>query len=240
MHSNQKASQAKPPGSLAVVATPIGNLNDVSRRAIETLRSANAIICEDTRVTRKLLSHLEISVPLISLHHHSGREKYEEVIEKIADGGNLAMVSDAGTPGVSDPGNMLIRKLVDSLGERVRITAVPGPSALTAALSISGLPSDRFLFLGFLPHKKGRETLFRKIIESQETVVFFESPHRILKTLERLDQLMTPERPMVIVREATKMYEERVGETVSECHNLFQSNPQKVKGEFVVIVGVEN
>ncbi|MDD5566776.1 MAG: 16S rRNA (cytidine(1402)-2'-O)-methyltransferase [Patescibacteria group bacterium] len=222
-------------GKLFVVATPIGNLEDVSPRAIRVLKEAAAIICEDTRVSQKLLSHFEIHRPLISYHHHSRLDRLDAIVERLRAGDTLALVSDAGTPGISDPGNVLIRYVVERL-PGIAIVAVPGPSALAAAASLSGLPTDNFLFLGFLPHKKGRVSLIKRISESEMTVIFYESPHRILKTLDQLKEILKPDRQTVIIRETTKVHEERIGETIEACWKYFQEHPDKVRGEFVVVV----
>lgn len=223
--------------TLSLVATPIGNLEDITLRALETLRTANRILCEDTRQTAKLLQHYDIRKPLESYHHHSDEKKLTQIVEWLKNGQHLALVTDAGTPGVSDPGNQLIRRVVTELGESVKIEAIPGPSALAAAISISGLPTDKFHFLGFIPHKKGRETLFRTIADSDETCVMYESPHRVLKTLGKLVEVLGADRPMVIARELTKHFEERIGETVGECLERLTSHPESQKGEFVIMVG---
>jgi len=220
-------------GRLAVVATPIGNLDDISARGISTLRNAGLIVAEDTRVTKKLLDRLGITTPVSSLHHHSSRRDVDAVVEKLKGGMTVAVVTDAGTPGVSDPGGVLVAA---AYAAGVSVVAIPGPSALTAALSVSGLPTDRFRFLGFLPHKKGRETLFREIAESSETVVFFESPHRILKTLESLRSGLDAGRTVVVCRELTKVFEEVVRGAPADVFSVFTDNPGKIRGEFVVVV----
>lgn len=223
--------------TLYVVGTPIGNLEDVSLRALRVLKEVDVILCEDTRVTKKLMTRHGIGTPTISYHTHSGLSKLERIFELLEQGKNLALVSDAGTPGISDPGSLLVQKVRERLGESVSIIAIPGPSALTAAISVSGLPSSDFLFLGFLPHKKGRETLFKEIAASKRTVVFYESPHRIKKTLERLTEILAPGREVVIARELTKMYEEVVHGDAKEVRQYFAENPGKIRGEFVVLVG---
>ncbi len=221
---------------LSIVSTPIGNLGDITFRAIETLKNANLVLCEDTRVTRKLLEKYEIKTRTISYHSHSKLSRVEEIIGLLKDGKNLALVSDAGTPGISDPGAELVGRVREELtGEigsgELKIESVPGPSALTAALAIAGVPCADFLFLGFLPHKKGRQTLFKEIAESKRTVVFYESPHRLMKTLGSLQSAR-----VTVCRELTKIFEEVVSGTAEEVLNHFQSNPDKVKGEFVIIV----
>lgn len=224
-------------GILYVVATPIGNLEDITLRALRVLREVDLILCEDTRVTQKLLQRFEIKKTLLSYHQHSRLQRIDEVLRNLKDGNNVALVTDAGTPGISDPGNVLVRHVIDQCGQDVKVISVPGASALTSAASISGLPSDRFLFLGFLPHKKGRETLIKSITESKETVIFYESPHRIIKSLKRLNEIVSPERKVVVLRELTKKFEDRIGETIENCLAYFENNPDKVRGEFVVVVG---
>lgn len=219
---------------LYVVATPIGNLGDITIRAIDILKSVDLILCEDTRVTKKLLDHLEINTPTMSYHAQSKLSKIEKIIELLKEGKDLALVSDAGTPTISDPGVLLIKKVKEELPE-VEIITIPGASAVTAALSISGLPASEFLFLGFLPHKKGRETLFKEISENKRTTVFYESPHRIMKTINSLNEYC-PERKIVLARELTKMYEETIEGTASKIKEILENNEEKIRGEFVVIV----
>ena len=218
---------------LYIVATPIGNLSDITLRAIETLKQVDLILCEDTRQTQKLLNHYEIKTPTLSYHQHSRLTRVDKIISFLKNNKNLALVTDAGTPGISDPGGKLVSEVVTQLGSSVKIEPVPGPSALTVALSISGLPTDSFTFLGFLPTKKGRETLFKEISESKRTVIFYESPHRILKTLKSLNQHI-PTRQLVACRELTKIYESIYRGTADEV--LEKLIKDKVKGEFVVII----
>ncbi|MBI5005471.1 MAG: 16S rRNA (cytidine(1402)-2'-O)-methyltransferase [Candidatus Lloydbacteria bacterium] len=222
--------------TLYIVATPIGNLEDMTLRAIETLKTVDLILCEDTRVTKKLLARYDIHTPTLSYHTHSGTAKSEKIISLLRERKNLALVSDAGTPSISDPGSFLVSQVREAFGHEVAIIPIPGPSALAAALSVSGFSADSFLFLGFLPHKKGRQTLFKEIAASERTSVFYESPHRILKALEALEAVLLPERPVVVAREISKMFEETVSGTVSEVCQYFQKNPDKIRGEFVVIV----
>jgi len=221
--------------TLYIVGTPIGNLEDISLRALKVLKEVDFIICEDTRWTLKLLNHFEIKKPLVSYHQHSRLQKIDFIISELKNK-NAALVSDAGTPGISDPGGLLIREVVEKLGSSIKIAAIPGPSALAAAVSVSGLACDKFRFLGFLPHKKGRETLFKEIVDSKETIVFYESPHRILKTLESLEKVLDKQRKIAVGRELTKIYEEVVRGNAGEILNYFKNNPDKVKGEFVVLV----
>lgn len=232
--------------SLSVVSTPIGNLEDVSLRALKVLASVDAILCEDTRVTKKLLARHSIDTHTLSYHAHSKISRVEAIIAMLREGKNLALVSDAGTPGISDPGAELLARIRAELrgeiaGGQVKIESIPGPSALTAALSIAGVSCASFVFLGFLPHKKGRETLFKEIAGSDRTVVFYESPHRILKTLQSLHEHIggepgTAAKKVTICREITKIFEEVVAGSPGEVLRHFESRPDAVRGEFVVIV----
>ncbi len=219
-------------GTLSVVGTPIGNLEDITLRAIRILKEVDFIICEDTRWTQKLLGHYSIKKPLTSYHQHSKLTRINEIVERLKTA-RAALVSDAGTPGISDPGNKLV---AEALKEKIKVEVVPGPSALTALLSISGLPTDRFEFLGFIPHKKGREKLFKKINESDHLIIFYESPHRIMKTLTSLAGLLTEERMVVVGRELTKKFEQMIRGRAETVLEFFEKNPDKVKGEFVVII----
>jgi 16S rRNA (cytidine1402-2'-O)-methyltransferase len=225
--------------NLYVVGTPIGNLEDITLRALRILKEVDIILCEDTRVTKKLLNHYDIHTKTLSYHAHSTLQKVDYIIELLNEGKNLALVSDAGTPAVSDPGSLLVSKIreafIDSDLEAPKIVAVPGASALTSALSIAGVPVQDFTFLGFLPHKKGRETLFKEILESERAMVFYESTHRILKTLESLKKFM-PDRRVVVAKEITKMFEDALVGTAEELLKIFNDTPEKTRGEFVVIV----
>jgi len=218
-------------GILYVVATPIGNLDDITLRGLETLKSVDYILCEDTRKTKVLLDHYKIEKKLISYHQHSKITKADYIVQLLLEGNNLALVSDAGTPSISDPGRKLI-EVVEKIAH-IQIVPIPGPSAIVAALSISGLNADKFIFLGFLPTKKGRNKIFEEIKESEKTVVFYESVYRIIKTLNSLD---IAERKVVVCRELTKMFEETIKGTKEEVLNYFENNQDKIKGEFVVII----
>lgn len=221
-----------------VIATPIGNMGDITFRAIETLKSVDLILCEDTRETKKLLDKYGISKPTMSYHAQSKLAKTDKIFELLKEGKDLALVSDAGTPGISDPGAMLVSQIKDHFSHgvnEVTVVPIPGASAVITALSASGLPTHEFTFLGFLPHKKGRETLFKEIAESKRTMVFYESPHRILKTLESL-QKFSPDKKVCIARELTKIYEEFKTGTPAEVLEYLTTNPVKQKGEFTVIV----
>ena len=218
-----------------VVATPIGNLEDITLRAVRILGEVDCVLCEDTRETRKLLQKFDIKTPMLSFHSQSNEGKFEQVFALLEDGKSLALVTDAGTPGISDPGSELVSRVRERFPE-LPIVTVPGASALTAALSISGLPSSDFMFLGFLPHKKGRETLFKEIVASERTVAFYESPHRLLKTLTSLAGSLVSTRRIIVMRELTKIYEEVFQGSPQEALDFFLKNEGKVRGEFVVVV----
>ena len=220
---------------LYIVATPIGNLGDVTLRAIETLKNVDLILCEDTRQTKKLLDKYGIKKELLSYHSHSKLFKVEKIFELLEEGKDLALVSDAGTPGISDPGTVLVSKVISRVSLDVKVIPIPGPTALIAALSASGLPTHEFTYLGFLPHKKGREKIFKEIASAKRTIVFYESPHRILKTLESL-QKFVPDKKVCLARELTKIYEEFKTGTAAELLEYLKQNPEKQRGEFVVIV----
>lgn len=217
---------------LYIVATPIGNLEDITLRALRILKEVNLILCEDTRVTQKLLNHYNIKKPLVSYHEHSRLKKNEFIIKELKDGKNLALVTDAGTPGISDPGNKLIEEV---LKEEIKIVPIPGPSALGIIISVAGINLKEFLFLGFPPHKKGRETFFKKIASQDLPVIYFESSHRIIKNLELLKSF--DEKLNVIVgKELTKMFEEIIRGKIGEAVEYLQKNPEKTKGEFTIII----
>lgn len=227
-----------------VIATPIGNMGDITYRAIETLKNVDVILCEDTRVTKNLLDKYNISKPTMSFHSQSKLSKTDKIFELLEEGKNLALVSDAGTPGISDPGAVLVAKIKERFSQEqflrkkeVKVIPIPGASAVITALSACGLPTHEFTFFGFLPHKKGRETLFKEIAISKRTVVFYESPHRILKTLDSLIKYV-PDRRVCIARELTKIYEEFKIGTPEELLKYFNENKEKVKGEFVVLIAV--
>lgn len=223
-------------GILYIVATPIGNLKDISFRAIEALKEADLILCEDTRTTVKLLNHYEIRKPLISYHQHSEEMKVEKIIDLLGEGKKIALVSDAGTPGISDPGNKLIEQILKQ-DDSTKIIPIPGASALATLASASGFPTDKFLFLGFPPQKNKREKFFVEAMATKYSVIFYESPHRIIKALESIEKL-SPEADVVVGRELTKKFETIYRGKVSQVkETLIKEGP---KGEFVVIVkGVE-
>lgn len=219
-------------GTLYVVATPIGNLSDLAPRAAEVLRTVDLVAAEDTRRTRKLLSHLGVSTRLESFHEHSDPKKLERLVASLVSGLEMALVSDAGTPVLSDPGVELVRA---ARHEGVPVIAVPGPSAVSAALSVSGLPADRFLFLGFLPRKGTERTrIMEEIASSEHTVVLFESPRRLNRTLSDLEQSIGPDREAVVVRELTKVHEETRAGTLSDLTVYYQS--ADVRGEITIVL----
>jgi 16S rRNA (cytidine1402-2'-O)-methyltransferase len=220
---------------LSIVATPIGNLEDITLRALRILKEADVIACEDTRVTKKLLSHFDIHTPTVSFHANSGAKGFEKIVTLLKENKHVALVSDAGTPGISDPGLELV-SVVRERVEGVKIEAIAGASALAAALSIAGLRAPSFTFYGFLPQKKGRETIFKEIAVNERASVFYESPHRILKALDMLEKTLPQTRRVGIFRELTKMFEESVIGSAAEVHQYFKDNADKVRGEFVVIV----
>ena len=219
-------------GTLFIVATPIGNLGDMTLRALETLKSVDSILCEDTRVTSRLLAHYEIKRPLVSCHEHTDDNRLKQLIDRLGQGESLAFVSDAGTPGLSDPGNKLVSLALES---DIAVVPIPGVSALATLVSVAGIDMREFTFLGFPPHKKGRETFFRKVAAAEMPVMYYESPHRVLKNLELLASFASGKR-VIIGRELTKLFEEIVRGTMEEALTYFSEHPEKVKGEFVVIV----
>lgn len=223
-------------GTLAVVATPIGNMEDITLRALRILSEADIVLCEDTRTTGHLLTHHNITgKKLISYNAHATVAKHSAVIEALEEGKLVALVSDAGTPSISDPGVQLVAQVREALGENVKIVAIPGPSAITAALSIAGVYGNEFTFLGFLPHKKGRATAMKEIALSTRPVVFYESTHRIEKALSELENAV-PNARVHLARELTKIYEEVLSGMPGELIALLKADPQKTRGEFVVIV----
>lgn len=218
-------------GKLYIVATPIGNLADLTFRAKEVLETADLIACEDTRHSGILLKHYSIKKPLLSFHSHSGKAKVDKIIEHLKKGDDVALISDAGTPGISDPAYSLIQA---ALKNNITIIPIPGSSAVITALCASGLPTDKFFYLGFLPVKKGRQTLFKKMAESDYTVVFYESPHRLLRTINELKKHLKPTAKIVIAKELTKMYETFFRGTVADIAEKLPVG--KPKGEYVVMI----
>jgi 16S rRNA (cytidine1402-2'-O)-methyltransferase len=219
-------------GKLYVVATPIGNLADITFRAIDTLKAVDLVACEDSRVTLRLLNHYSISKKAVSYHQHSRLSKIDYLIEELKKGKNIALTTDAGTPGISDPGNFLIEKV---LAEKIEVIPIPGPSAVGTIVSVAGINMQRFSFFGFPPHKKGRESFFREVATSKIPVIYYESPHRLAKNLETLSAI-APEKGIIIGRELTKVFEQILRGSVEEGRSYFVDHPEKVKGELVIMV----
>ena len=214
-----------------LIPTPIGNLEDITLRAIRLLKEVDLILAEDTRVSIKLLKHFEIGTPLESFHMHNEHKKVETVVEHLKNGKTVALISDAGTPGISDPGFLLVR---EALKEGVEVQCLPGPTALIPALVQSGIPCDRFVFEGFLPPKKGRQTRLEQMSLETRTQVFYESPHKLLKTLEQLVTFFGANRSIAVVREISKLYESTFRGSAQEGLDFFEVHPPK--GEFVIVV----
>lgn len=218
-------------GKLIIVPTPIGNLEDITLRSIRQLKTCDLIYAEDTRVTRRLLTHLEIDNRIVAFHAHNEHRILDKCIETIEANDITVLVSDAGTPGISDPGYLLIRECIKN---KITIECLPGPTAIIPALVGSGFPSERFQFEGFLPHKKGRETRIKSISELTCTIIYYESPHRIIKTLTQLLKVLEENRRACVVREISKLYETYHHGTFSELIDYFTQN--KPKGEIVLII----
>ncbi len=220
---------------LYIIPTPIGNLEDITIRALRLLKEVDFILCEDTRTTKKILNHYEIKdKKCFSYHIHNEHQQLDHFIQLIEGAKSVALVSDAGTPGISDPGFLLIRSAIQA---GISVECLPGATALVPALVVSGLPSNSFYFHGFIPHKKGKETLLKKLAAMEETVVFYESPHRLIKTLTMMLPIFDSNRPLSIAREITKLHEEVFRGTIAEALAHFSLKP--VKGEIVVVVGSE-
>ena len=216
---------------LFVVPTPIGNLGDITLRSIEVLKSADLILAEDTRTSSKLLKHYDIDTPVESFHMHNEHKKLESILNKLRSDYEIALISDAGTPGISDPGFLLVRECINN---EVEVECLPGPTAFVPALVSSGLPCDRFSFEGFLPVKKGRTKRLKELSTETKTMVFYESPHRILKTLNDLSNYFDVESQISVSRELTKLYEETFRGTIKRSVEHFEKN--KTKGEFVIVL----
>jgi 16S rRNA (cytidine1402-2'-O)-methyltransferase len=220
-------------GVLYVVGTPIGNLEDITYRAVRVLREAELIACEDTRHTRKLLDHYGIEGKLVSYHEHNEAQRAEELVRKLLDGKSIAQVSDAGMPGISDPGYRVIKLAIE---RGIPVVPVPGPSALVAALAASGLPTDAFDFRGFLPAKSGqRRTVLEAIRGAEQTVIFYEAPHRIHEAMENMVAVLGPARPLVIARELTKVHEEFLRGTAGELAERVRD--REIRGEITILIG---
>lgn len=218
-------------GTLYIVATPIGNLGDMTLRALETLKAVDVVLSEDTRVTGNLLRHFEIKKPLISFHEHTEEDKALKLVERMKAGESMALVTDAGTPGISDPGNVLVALAAEA---GIKVVPIPGASALGAIISVAGIDMREFLFLGFPPHKKGRQTFFQSVAASEVPVIYYESPHRVIKNLELLMEL-APQKNLVLGRELTKVFEEVVRGSVEEVKMYLESKAGKMKGEFTIV-----
>tara|TARA_B110000046_G_scaffold36045_1_gene39489 strand:- start:115 stop:789 length:675 start_codon:yes stop_codon:yes gene_type:complete len=216
---------------LYIVPTPIGNLEDITFRAINILKDVNLILCEDTRRSKKLLIHYNIETPLRSHHKFNEHKEVGKIVDKILSGEKIALISDAGTPGISDPGFLAVRTCLEN---NIEVECLPGATALIPALVNSGIPFDKFVFEGFLPVKKGRKTRLEKLIDENRTMIFYESPHKLLKTLRDFSNCFGPERKVSISREITKIYEETIRGSLEDIVNLFMEKPPK--GEFVIIV----
>jgi 16S rRNA (cytidine1402-2'-O)-methyltransferase len=216
---------------LYIIPTPIGNLKDITVRAVEVLKEVDVVLAEDTRQTKKLLNHYEITTALDSLHQHNEHKKVETIVAKLSAGITMAQVSDAGTPGISDPGFLLIRECIK---HDIKVECLPGATAFVPALVKSGLPCDKFVFEGFLPHKKGRQTRLKELATETRTIVFYESPYRLVKTLKQFAEFMDPKRQVSVSRELTKIYEETKNGTVTEVAKYYEE--KGVKGEIVIVL----
>ncbi len=222
----------KEAGILYIIGTPIGNLDDITKRALDTFELIDVLLCEDTRVTKKMLDRFGIKKPTLSFHEHSDAKKLETVLEKLAEGQSIGLVTDAGTPGVSDPGNWLVQHARE---RGIGVVPIPGVSALATLISVAGIDMKEFVFKGFPPHKKGRQTFFTEVARSAIPVVYFESPHRVIKNIELL-RTLAPQKSMLVGRELTKIFEQIFEGSMDEVSNFFRENPTKVKGEFTLIV----
>ncbi len=218
---------------LYLVPTPIGNLEDITLRAIRVLGEVDAILAEDTRTSGSLLKHLSISKPLYAHHAHNEHAGVAGIVKLLKEGKSLALISDAGTPGISDPGFLLVKACVE---QGIEVETLPGATAVIPALVNSGFPIDRFVFEGFLPHKKGRQTRWKAIAEEDRTTVLYESPHRLLKALEQIVEFVGAERSIMVARELSKMHEQMVRGTAQEVLDYFMTHPDKVRGEIVIVI----
>jgi len=218
---------------LVLVPTPIGNLDDITLRALRVLEEADLVACEDTRTSGVLLDHFGIETPRTSYHDHNEHRKAPQLVEKMQAGASVALITDAGSPGISDPGFYLVRECIRA---GVPVEALPGPTAFVPALTLSGLPSDRFVFEGFLPAKKGRQTRIQELADDERTTVLYESPHRIVKTLGQLAEHFGADRPAAVVRELSKKFEEVERGTLQSLADHYGAQP-KVRGEIVLVVG---
>ncbi len=220
------------PGRLYIVPTPIGNLEDITLRALTILKKVDLILAEDTRTSGKLLKHFDITTKKQSYHQHNEHKVLQSIVDRLVEGESMAVITDAGTPGISDPGFLLVRECIKN---GIDVETLPGATAFIPALVNSGLPCDKFHFEGFLPQKKGRQTRLKELANFTTTLVFYESPHRLLKTLTQFSEFFGPERPASISRELTKLHEENARGTLTELIKHFEA--KSIKGEIVIVVG---
>jgi 16S rRNA (cytidine1402-2'-O)-methyltransferase len=218
---------------LYLIPTPIGNLEDMTLRSIRVLKEVDVIFAEDTRTSGQLLKHLDISKPLFAHHAHNEHVGVAGVIKLLKEGKVVGLISDAGTPGISDPGFLLVKTCIE---QGIDVETLPGATALIPALVNSGFPLDRFVFEGFLPHKKGRQTRWKVIAEEERTTVLYESPHRLSKALEQIIEFIGPDRPIMVARELSKMHEQMVRGSATEVLTYFDQNPDKIRGEIVIVI----
>lgn len=230
-----KSSEFENTGTLYIVATPIGNLKDITYRAVEVLKSVDLVLCEDTRTSRTLLKHYDITTPVQSYHAHSNKEKHQHIVSLLEKGQHIALISDAGTPGISDPGSLLVAT-IRQRDNHISVIPIPGPSALVTLLSVSGFTGNEFTFLGFVPHKKGRETFFASLETYEHAVIFYESSHRILKTLDSIRTRYQDLYTVHIGREMTKLFETYVSGSPSDIYTFIDQDTNQQKGEFVVLL----
>ncbi|MFT5834476.1 MAG: 16S rRNA (cytidine1402-2'-O)-methyltransferase [Cognaticolwellia sp.] len=222
---------------LSIVPTPIGNLEDMTFRAIRVLKEADLILAEDTRTSKRLMTHYEIDTHLKSYHQHNEHKVLENIINLLQSGSKIALISDAGTPAISDPGFLLVRECVK---QHIKVECLPGATAFVPALVASGLPADKFFFEGFLPHKKGRQTRLKYLAELPITFVLYESPYRLIKCLKQLAEFCGTDRMACVCREISKFYEDVYTNTLEELIKYYEENSDKVKGEIVIVVGGKN
>ena len=218
---------------LYLIPTPIGNLEDMTLRSIRVLKEVDVIFAEDTRTSGQLLKHLDISKPLFAHHAHNEHVGVAGVIKLLKEAKVVGLISDAGTPGISDPGFLLVKTCIE---QGIDVETLPGATALIPALVNSGFPLDRFVFEGFLPHKKGRQTRWKAIAEEERTTVLYESPHRLHKALEQIIEFIGPDRPIMVARELSKMHEQMVRGSATEVLTYFDQNPDKIRGEIVIVI----
>jgi 16S rRNA (cytidine1402-2'-O)-methyltransferase len=223
----------------SIVATPIGNLGDITYRAVETLKEADFVLCEDTRKTKVLMNKYEIEKPLKAYHQQTGVAGIQKILEAMGKAEKVALVTDAGTPGISDPGNLLIEKALEFFGDKIKIIPIPGANAMSALISVAGINTTRFTFLGFPPNKKGREKFFREVLAFNHPVLYYESPYRLMKNLELLEKLFEElgvSKRIILGRELTKIFEEIQRGEVVDIKKYYEDNQDKIKGEIVVLV----